>query len=583
MTKSLALKAWVLGMIAIITFLPFGMSNIMVAVSSILLIPELAKEDYTVDKWKEFLKIIVTCSVLSFFASTFTFNIYIGSIATFIIAFYIYYNYTYEDRESQSMIFMIYYILILSIPMPKGDLALRMGATVYGAFLAMLLCLLVFKLDFMKLAKIKIEKSKEYLNNGIKNKLENKDYVEDFMLALEEIQNAEDMLIKKSEKSKKNKFKIGEKILIIDLIKSIGWTLYKSADKKIIGKTIELIEECYKFYNEETSFEELKVEFNKLFLEFKGKKDIVLIKKVCIEFLETYEQLNKEKGYEEILGSKEKILKNYSREFNLNYKFKLSMKSIKFNAAIKGAILNTLAVFIVFYFNIPDGRWILYTITVVYLPFSEQSVKKLGQRVFGTVIGFIVFDILLFISQNKIYICVLVLISLYFSIYLIDYGKRAIFITFTAIASQFLMYKDQIYYIVSLYRIGYVILGAVVAFLAIKYIYPINFKKSIDDIFYKYKNLDINILENLNWEKDVEMSYEDIIIINRYMYIKSNFINKYAKSEVLTEIMKYESYIVGAYKNIWRLGKEIDLDKEKIILQETIDKFFELEKVINKK
>lgn len=583
MTKSLALKAWVLGMIAIITFLPFGMSNIMVAVSSILLIPELAKEDYTVDKWKEFLKIIVTCSVLSFFASTFTFNIYIGSIATFIIAFYIYYNYTYEDRESQSMIFMIYYILILSIPMPKGDLALRMGATVYGAFLAMLLCLLVFKLDFMKLAKIKIEKSKEYLNNGIKNKLENKDYVEDFMLALEEIQNAEDMLIKKSEKSKKNKFKIGEKILIIDLIKSIGWTLYKSADKKIIGKTIELIEECYKFYNEETSFEELKVEFNKLFLEFKGKKDIVLIKKVCIEFLETYEQLNKEKGYEEILGSKEKILKNYSREFNLNYKFKLSMKSIKFNAAIKGAILNTLAVFIVFYFNIPDGRWILYTIIVVYLPFSEQSVKKLGQRVFGTVIGFIVFDILLFISQNKIYICVLVLISLYFSIYLIDYGKRAIFITFTAIASQFLMYKDQIYYIVSLYRIGYVILGAVVAFLAIKYIYPINFKKSIDDIFYKYKNLDINILENLNWEKDVEMSYEDIIIINRYMYIKSNFINKYAKSEVLTEIMKYESYIVGAYKNIWRLGKEIDLDKEKIILQETIDKFFELEKVINKK
>ncbi|WP_297637487.1 FUSC family protein [uncultured Clostridium sp.] len=581
MTKSLALKGWILGVIAILTFLPFGMSNIMVAMASILLIPELAKEDYTVDKWKEFLKIIITCTILSFFASTFTFNIYIGSIATFIIAFYIYYKYTYEDRESQSMIFMIYYILILSIPMPKGELTLRMGATIYGAALAMALYLLVFKLDFIKLGNIKIEKSREYLNKAIENKLKNKNSDEEFMLALKEIQDGEDMLIKKSEKARCDKFKIGEKIITIDLIKSIGWTLYKTNNMDILEKIIKIIEDCYKFYNGESNIEELKGKFSKVFLELKEENNMNLIKSVFDEFCIVYKELNKEKGYEELLEKKREILKKYSREFNLNYKLKFSMKSIKFNTAIKGAIINTIAVFIVFYFNIPEGRWILYTITVVYLPFAEQSVKKLMQRVFGTAIGFIVFDILLSISQNTIYVCVLVLISLYFSIYMIDYGKRAIFITYTGIASQFIMYKHQNYYMLSFYRIGYVILGAIIAFLVIKYIYPINFKNSIKDIFYKYKSLNINILENLNWGKDVEMSYEDIIIVNRYMYIKSSFINKYAKNELLTKVMRYESYIVGEYKNISRLKEKFNVEDESIVLKDIVNTFLELEDEIN--
>lgn len=171
MTKKLALIAWVLGIIAMATFLPFGRDNMMVAISSILLVPELIKEDYTINKIKSLVKLIILCLILSTAASIFIFNIYIGTILTLIISFAIYYKYTYEDRESQSMIFMIYYILILSIPMQNiSQLPLRMLCTVYGAVVAMVLYFVIYRTNRVKAANKEIDKAIETLKDGITKK-----------------------------------------------------------------------------------------------------------------------------------------------------------------------------------------------------------------------------------------------------------------------------------------------------------------------------------------------------------------------------------------------------------------------------
>ncbi|MGL5415556.1 MAG: FUSC family protein [Clostridium sp.] len=542
MSKSLAFKAWVLGIIVLITFIPFKLgSNIMVAMASILLVPELAKDDYTEGKLKEIIKLVVVCSILSFCASIFSYHIYLGTFLTFIIGFCIYYFYTYENKESKSMIFMIYYILILSIPMPKGDLGYRMIATVYGAVIAMVLYFLVMRLDFLKIANQKMKKAKEYFNEWE----EERDNREKLALALEEIQEAEDLLIKKTEKNSKNKVKLVKKIGVIELIKSLGLTMDEIKRGEIKETLINLIKDGFDFYEmkEEIRFYE---NINKFIKIYKNEKFIKIIKESYLENINLNEEIEKSKDGLEILKIKKRVLNKYSGELNLNYKFKISMTGIKFNAAIKGAILTSIAVFVVFYFNIKDGRWLLYTITVVYLPFAEQSIKKLSQRIFGTLVGFILFDILLTISQNNIYVCALMLISLYFSIYLIDYGKRAIFITYTGIASQFIMNKSQAYYILSLYRIWYVVLGAIIVFLVIKYIFPINFNKIILGIIESYKRLDDKIYE---YEKGKEIiNKNEILIISRYLYMKSRYIYKLTKDEKLKNIIESEIVREKNYK-----------------------------------
>lgn len=557
MTKSLAFKGWIVGVIALLTFLPFGFSNIIVAMASILLIPELAKNDYTTTKWKECLKLVITCFILSLAASLFMINVIVGSIVTFIIAFYIYYNHTYEDRESTGMIFIIYYILILSIPIKMNQLPMRLGATVYGAILAMVLYYLLFKLNFLNVAHQNIKKYFDETRKNVEEKLNGNMQVSSNLKLL---QDAETALMRKAETSKNNKSKIPEKLMIIELLKSIEVLVERSEDDMILKLILSLIDNLESLYNRTSNVVDAKYDIECAFKSFKvDNNDYIWLKESVKIFFNNYKDVNDYDFYEFGIKKTKNIIQSYSKEFNLDYTFKFSMQSIKFNVAIKGAILISLAVFVVYYFNIPDGRWFLYTVVVVYLPFTELSVTKLRKRIFGTLIGFILFDILLFISQNSIYIVVIMLVSIYFSIYLVDYGKRAIAITYTGIASQYVVDKTQPYYILSFYRIGYVVLGAIIAFIIVQYIFPIKMEKRFNLLYASYNKLNEKILKKIS-SKDDSMSLKEILIVGKLLSMKGKFLNKYANDEKLTRLLELESKITGEYKYLNYFKDDEDLN-----------------------
>ncbi|MGL5635126.1 MAG: FUSC family protein [Sarcina sp.] len=545
MTKSLAFKGWIVGVIALLTFLPFGFNNIIVAMASILLIPELAKNDYTTTKWKESLKLVITCFILSLAASLFMINIIIGSIVTFIIAFYIYYNHTYEDRESTGMIFIIYYILILSIPIKLNELPMRLGATVYGAILAMVLYYLLFKLNFLNVAHKNVQKYFEETRKNISEKLKGNMNVQSNLKLLQDTETA---LMRKAESSKNNKAKISEKLTIVEVLKSIEVLVDNSKDEKILSLILLLIDSLEGLYNGTSSLNDVKREAESAFKNLNiENQDYTWIKESMRIFFENYKDVDDYDFYQFGVKKTKSIIQRYSKEFNLDYTFHFSMESIKFNVAIKGALLISLAVFIVYHFNLPDGRWLLYTVVVVYLPFTELSVTKLRKRIFGTLIGFILFDILLFISQNTLYIAAIMLVSIYFSIYFVDYGKRAIAITYTGIASQYIVDKTQPYYILSFYRIGYVVIGAIIAFVVVQYIFPITMKKRFNLLCKSYNRLNEMIIDNVR-EKDISMSLREVLIVSKLLSMKGKFLSKYANNEKLNTLLDLESKITGEYK-----------------------------------
>ncbi|MCG4734640.1 FUSC family protein, partial [Casaltella massiliensis] len=70
---------------------------------------------------------------------------------------------------------------------------------------------------------------------------------------------------------------------------------------------------------------------------------------------------------------------------------------MKFTYATKVAIGIALGGFIMDYFNLKEGRWILYTIFSVIQPYTEDGIIKTKKRLFGTILGcisvFILFSI----------------------------------------------------------------------------------------------------------------------------------------------------------------------------------------------
>ncbi|CEO14363.1 hypothetical protein [Paraclostridium sordellii] len=51
----------------------------------------------------------------------------------------------------------------------------------------------------------------------------------------------------------------------------------------------------------------------------------------------------------------------------------LSVIQLIFNIAVKASILIATSIFIVNYFNIYEGKWIVLTISILLLPYAEQS------------------------------------------------------------------------------------------------------------------------------------------------------------------------------------------------------------------
>ena len=80
------------------------------------------------------------------------------------------------------------------------------------------------------------------------------------------------------------------------------------------------------------------------------------------------------------LHAKIKLWKTYIKEsFRSN--------SLRFSYAFRLAIGITVTSFIVDYFNIQEGRWIVYTVNSLIQPFYEKYEEKTKDRIIATVIG----------------------------------------------------------------------------------------------------------------------------------------------------------------------------------------------------
>lgn len=130
--------------------------------------------------------------------------------------------------------------------------------------------------------------------------------------------------------------------------------------------------------------------------------------------------------------------------------------------ALKIGFLTAISVFIVDFFSLEQGRWIVYTVFSLTELYSENCKIKARQRLQGTVIGTLI-TLGLFVCLNSSFIKSLIaLLGGYLDTYTSNYRDKMICVTISVVGSVSLV-NDTI--VTSIERISYVIIGIVLAIL----------------------------------------------------------------------------------------------------------------------
>ncbi|WP_297438412.1 FUSC family protein [uncultured Clostridium sp.] len=568
MDKLTALKIYIVALIIIATFIPFGQVNIIIPVASILLVPSLATDDYKSDSIKNIIKLFSTFLILSISASIIGLNLYIGIFITFIVVFSIYYLYTYEDKKSKAISYILYYVLILSIPINKDEIPLRLTACIYGAIITVALYYTLSKINLFKTADLTIEDAYDNLNTAILLKIQNDNYYDFILKALSESVIADSILIRQLHKFSKNNDITIKKEITLDLMKSLASIINKTEDTNVLRDISKILKWVIKLYKDDIDITEFKENISANIYLSSGYENS-LIKKYIATFLELYENdvLNTNERYgRHYIKS---VIKKYDTTFNLNTTFAMNMDSLKFNIAIKGSILITIVTFIIYTFNLSEGKWILYTVAVTYLPFTGTGIKKIKATVLGLILGFILLNLVLIFVDSKLLILILILIGGYLALTITSYSKQIILTTFCVVASSS-MFNSFSYNTLGISRFIYVIIGGLLTYMTTKYIYPVKVKQKIRNIYKSYIKLNEEILKNIE-EKSVEelfneiqskkksaptMTSSEILIVYRILLMKSRFLSSYLKTKYAERFDIKETLIIGDYKNIARIEDE---------------------------
>ena len=163
-----------------------------------------------------------------------------------------------------------------------------------------------------------------------------------------------------------------------------------------------------------------------------------------------------------IIGFNESESNKVYREVNI-FGRKVKIHTIRASYAIRVGILTALTSFIEQYFNLAEGRWMVYTIFSLTELYSENCKIKAWKRLQGTIIGSIILLILFTFIKNNALRGLIILVAGYLNSFAEDYRDMMVLVTISAVAPLAIS-NGSIYAVAN--RIMYVIIGIILALIA---------------------------------------------------------------------------------------------------------------------
>lgn len=534
----------------------FGTLNMLVGITGFMAAVTLMGNDYTANPIRNTLRFILIELFIGLSAFISSFSAPLTLIFTFIVVFFIVYIFTFDTSKPIYMPFIFCYLFMLYMPVKQIDMPNRIEALILSGILIMLVQMLVNKNKFWNKSKSSICKNIDLLIDEIDILLEKKD----MNLLKESSKNLNKQLqaLSQSLYSRKEKtFLISDKsrlyLCIVQTLEGTNIILEKSIeDIDNLGKYDDVLvklklqfNNILKFMNEEKSTKELKNQLNEFiyegddihyshYISYELRQNMTLLRDI-LDNLENGGLSYSDKKY----GINEKIKERevIKRRFNRN--------SLRFTFAFRIALLVSLGAFVVDYFDLYKGKWMVFTLSSVVQPYIESSETKMIDRIKGSLIGILIFELLFHLVPSMEVKMLIAFTCGYIGFYFKDYSKKMIFMTVFALSMGA---TNNDFNILSFDRLKFILIGCVIAFIANRIIFPYKIKDVTKNLVKKSVELNnslATILENLNINNLDSHNLRETILTNRLTNDKININNNTILSASIGNFLNSERIVMS--------------------------------------
>ena len=543
----------------------FGEENTLIGVTVITATLMFLERDLTSTLLSNFLKILsinVILGSLAFFASQ---NIWIGLICNFLSLFMVGYFFNYELRKPMYVPFGLQYLFMVSTPINLEQLPMRFMSLVFGAAFVILVQIILNKNKLQKLGEKNISLICDELKYKIKLLTENKN-TNTCDKKIEELSKELKRIIYDN---RKEEFYVTEKginlLNILFSIERISLILdrYSLNNLGFIENTLDdLIE------NKNKILDIINNELNDIKNLLKDDTDLNLLQKLedikrnkDLDNSYLYEVYNLEENiYENIKQYKvNKIKTDANKKLEIPQSFKsisihkrnFNTESLRFSYALKIGLLTAIAGFIMDYFKLQDGRWIMFTVFSLTQTYSENCLTKSEQRVEATLIGSALFFVLFTIIKDESIRGLILILAGYMNSYLTNYKYLIICVTVSSLGSAAIASSPDI---LVLHRVIYIIIGAIISLLANRYILPYDAKKGHKDLINIYKNTTKEIVKEIAYyvkDKNNHHIIKNLLLIPTLIEDRLLLVNTMFNDRKEEEFIKTQKRLISDMYNFY--------------------------------
>lgn len=529
----------------------FGSENTLIGVTTITAVFMFLNKDFSLNPVTTVIKLIcfnVLMGIITFLAAKYA---VLGIPLNFISLFIIGYRLSYNLSAPSFLPFTLQYVFTLCTPvtaaqLPKRLLALAVGAIIIvlsqvlfnknklykqgNAVLAGICSNIVKKIGLleenqsMEEVDQEIQKGIQKFRRFVYNKREQEFYFTNegriklnLSLELEKINQAiNDLALQEDAENilKKQGFK--EDFLAV--MNSVRSCLEQEENLNQLDEIFQVV------------FDKYQEEANTSVFQAKIINALYYVKESLCELKEL------DKKHYNIVNKLEEIPANFQLK-NI-YKESFHSDSLRFAYAFRLALGITISAFIVDFFNIEEGRWIIYTVNSLTQPFYEKSKERTKDRLIATVIGIIIIGIVFTFIKGTTARSLIILAINYLLSYSNSYRYRMVTATVSAIGAAAL-YGNAV--VLSVDRILFVIIGAVLAGLLNTFVFPYKAEDARRDLVRLY---DITVANQINLLKD--------------LITKKKVANEAMKNEILRGNMIEEKLLSNE-------GEEVDDDLQQYL------------------
>ncbi|CEG29431.1 FUSC family protein [Bacillus sp. B-jedd] len=183
---------------------------------------------------------------------------------------------------------------------------------------------------------------------------------------------------------------------------------------------------------------------------------------MLVQFIIHRKSVNKQAEESGLIEEKQdqyRCVKIFKKEYKVHV--------VRGSYAIRIGLLTAITAFLVAFFKIEQGRWIVYTIFSLTELYSEECKTRSAQRLQGTIIGVAIILVLFTFIKDSTVRGLIALLGGYLDSYTRNYKEKMICVTMSVVAAASLT-NSALSMVTE--RIGYILIGIVLALLVDKFI-----------------------------------------------------------------------------------------------------------------